>query len=240
MIDIHTHILNNVDDGSDSLENTINILKKAEKAGFSDIILTPHYIEGYYENKSNIIYDKIQNLKKEIYDQNILITIHHGNEILLTENTKNLLEKMEISTLANSRYILFELPFSNRILNLENIIYNIKLLGFIPILAHPERYMYIQEKPEEIKNILDSGVYIQSNYGSFIGKYGKSAKQTAEFLLKQHLISFMGTDTHKQGYEYDEMVEILKKMKNICGNEKYIEKITTINPKNILEDLDME
>lgn len=237
MIDVHSHILNNVDDGSSSLEGTINTLKKAEEAGFSDIILTPHYIEGYYDNTKNFIKRKIKELKQEVYKENIIIELHQGNEILLTENTTELLKKGRIAPLANSKYILFELPFSNKMLNFEQIIYDIKANGYLPILAHPERYSYVQENPNYIIDIIQSGVLIQSNYGSFIGQYGKTAKQTVEILLQNHLIHFLGTDTHKQGFVYENMKAILKQIKNCEDDEKYLNDITEINPKQIIDDM---
>ena len=239
MIDIHSHILNNVDDGSSSLNNSIDILKKAEKAGFSDIILTPHYIEGYYENNRKLIKEKINELKKQVYEEDIIIQLHQGNEILLTEKTPVMLEQFKISSLANSRYILFELPFSNRMLNLEQIIYVIKANGYIPILAHPERYTYIQENPNNLIEIIKFGILIQSNYGSFIGQYGKLAKQTAKILLQNKLIHFLGTDTHKQGFIYENINQILKQLKDDLGDERYINEITNTNPKKILNDVDI-
>ncbi|MBO5349470.1 MAG: hypothetical protein J6A89_06620 [Clostridia bacterium] len=239
MIDIHSHILNNVDDGSNSLNNSIDILKKAEQADFSDIILTPHYIEEYYENTKKQIKEKIAKLKKEVYKEDIITELHQGNEILLTEKTPELLINSQISTLANSRYILFELPFSNKMLNLAQIIYILKANGYIPILAHPERYTYIQENPNNIIEIIKQGVLIQSNYGSFIEQYGKIAKQTAEILLENHLIHFLGTDTHKQGFIYENINEILKKLEYISGDQRYINEITEANPKNIINDLDI-
>lgn len=239
MIDIHSHILNNVDDGSNSLDNTIDILKKAEQANFTNIILTPHYIEGYYENTKSKIKKNINELKKEIYKEDIITQLHQGNEILLTENTPVLLAKSKISTLANSRYILFELPFSNRILNLGQIIYEIKANGYIPILAHPERYTYIQENPNNLIEIIKYGVLIQSNYGSFTGQYGKTAKQTVEILLQNNLIHFLGTDTHRQGYVYENIKAILKRLEEISGDERYIYEVTTKNPQKILDDLDI-
>ncbi|MBP3502325.1 MAG: hypothetical protein J6K42_02450 [Clostridia bacterium] len=239
MIDIHSHILNNVDDGSKSLDNTIDNLKKAEQADFTDVILTPHYIEGYYENTKNKIKNKINELKKEIYKEDIIIQLHQGNEILLTENTPSLLAKSKISTLANSRYILFEIPFSNRMFNLGEIIYKIKADGHIPILAHPERYTYIQENPNNLIEIIKHGVLVQSNYGSFAGQYGKTVKQTAEILLQNNLIHFLGTDTHRQGYIYENIKAILKRLEEVSGDERYIYEITTTNPKKILDDLDI-
>lgn len=239
MIDIHSHILNNVDDGSDSLEDTLNILRKAEKAGFSDIILTPHYIENYYDNTKDFINKKINELKQSLYREEIIVNLHQGNEIMLTDNTPKLLQEWKIVSLANSRYVLFELPFSNRMLNFENIIFELKEIGAIPVLAHPERYLYIQENPDELLEMLNLGILLQSNYGSFMGLYGKKAKTTAELLLKNKLIHFLGSDTHKQGTIYENIDKIIKDLVHISGNSKYIRKITTINPQNILNDFEI-
>ncbi len=240
MIDIHSHILNNVDDGSDSLENTLNILRKAEEAGFSDIILTPHYIENYYENTKDLISEKINELKQSLYREEIIVNLHQGNEIMLTDNTPKILQECDISSLANSRYILFELPFSNRILNFENIIFELKEIGAIPVLAHPERYIYIQENPDELLKMMNLGILVQSNYGSFMGLYGKKAKVTAEILLKNKLIHFLSSDTHKQGTIYENIDKIIKNLIHISGDNKYIRKITTINAQDILNDFEFE
>lgn len=240
MIDIHSHILNNVDDGSDSLENTLNILRKAEEAGFSDIILTPHYIENYYENTKDLISEKINELKQSLYREEIIVNLHQGNEIMLTDNTPKILQECDISSLANSRYILFELPFSNKMLNFENIIFELKEIGAIPVLAHPERYIYIQENPDELLKMMNLGILVQSNYGSFMGLYGKKAKVTAEILLKNKLIHFLSSDTHKQGTIYENIDKIIKNLIHISGDNKYIRKITTINAQDILNDFEFE
>lgn len=239
MIDIHSHILNNVDDGANSLDNTLQILTKAEKAGFSDIILTPHYIEGYYENTRQLIHEKIKPLKQVLYKEELAITLHQGNEIFLTENTPRLIEELQVSTLANGRYVLFEIPFTSKMLNLEQIMYNLIDLGCIPIIAHPERYTFIQENPANIIPLIKMGVLVQCNYGSFVGSYGKAAKNTAEILLENKLVHFLGTDTHRQGYIYDNIDQILRRLENVSGDERYINELTTINPKKVLEDEDI-
>lgn len=239
MIDIHSHILNGVDDGAESISNSMEILKKAEEAGFTDIILTPHFIEDYYVNSRRRIKPRIVSLKKELYSENVVVQLYHGNEILLTENTLSLLEENKIATLANSRYILFELAFSNKMLNLGQLIYEIKAKGYIPILAHPERYSYIQENPRAITEIINYGVFIQCNYGSFIGQYGKAAKRTAEILLENHIIHFLGSDTHKHGFIYENMESIKKRLIEVSKDPIYIENITTNNQMNIINDLDM-
>lgn len=239
MIDIHSHILNNVDDGSTSLENTLEILKKAENAGFTDVILTPHYIEGYYENKRSDMHCRIRNLKKVLYRENIIVNLHQGNEIFLTENSPELIKRGDIATLGNTRYVLFEVPFSGKMMNLEEIIYKIKDLGLIPVLAHPERFSFIQENPDNLIKMLKMGVLAQSNYGSFMGFYGKEVQQTAEVLLQNKLIQFLGSDTHKHGQIYENIDKILRKIKSISGDDKYINEITTTNARDMLNDLDI-
>ena len=239
MIDIHSHILNNVDDGSTSLENTLEILKKAENAGFTDVILTPHYIEGYYENKRPEIHNRIKNLKKVLYRENIIINLYHGNEVFLTEKTPELMRNGDIATLGNSRYVLFEVPFSGKMLNLEEIIYSLKDMGLVPVLAHPERFSFIQENPENLIKLLKMGVLAQSNYGSFMGFYGKEVQQTAEVLLENKLIQFLGSDTHKHGQIYENIDKIMKKIESISGDERYINEITYSNARDVLNDLDV-
>ncbi len=239
MIDIHSHILANVDDGSTSMENSLEILKKAEIAGFSDVILTPHYIEDYYENTVSTINENIKELKQNLYNEDILVSIHHGNEIFLTENSPRLVQEGKIATLANSRYALFEVPFTSKMLNLEEIICNFTEYGLIPVLAHPERFSFIQEDTNNLVKLLKMGVLAQSNYGSFMGFYGKDAKNTAEILLQNRLIQFLGSDTHRQGHIYENIDKIIKKLEIITEDERYIYSLTTSNPKCILEDLDL-
>lgn len=239
MIDIHSHILNEVDDGSVSLENSIEILKKAESAGFTDIILTPHFIEGYYENIKSEISPKIRALKQAEYDENIEVTLHHGNEIFLSENTPKLIYDCKASTLANSRYVLFEVPFTTKMMTMEEILGQIIEMGAIPVLAHPERFNFIQEDPASLIKLLKMGVLAQSNYGSFIGMYGKEAKKTAEILIENRLIQFLGSDVHRHGHIYENIDKIIRKIESIVDDSKYVNDLTTNNPRCVIEDMDI-
>ena len=202
MIDVHCHLLNGVDDGCrDTIESLTNI-KLAEEAGFTDIILTPHYIENYYENDITSTKPQIAELQSKVYDNNILVKLHQGNEVYFSENIGEMIENNVVSKLARSRYVLFELPMKTKILNLDNIISQIKAAGCVPILAHPERYTFIQKNPNEVAKIISKGVLIQSNYGSILGQYGKEAQKTIIKILKNKMINLLGTDTNRQGYIY--------------------------------------
>lgn len=240
MIDIHCHLLNNVDDGAKTLEETLEGLKLAQKSGFTDIILTPHYIDDYYNNDKNLIEKKIEELKKEIVKNNILINIHQGNEIYFCDDLAKLLNMNNApSTLAGSRYVLFELPFNNKLFSLTDEITKLKKSGYIPILAHPERYSFVQENPECLKELVELGVLIQSNFGSIIGQYGKTAKKTLKILLKNNMVHFLASDTHSKGYIYENISHILKKINKIINKEQ-INQLTIENPECIIQNKEIQ
>lgn len=235
MIDVHCHLLNEVDDGCrDAIESLTNI-KLAEEAGFTDIILTPHYIENYYENDYTSIKPQIAELQSKVYDNNILVKLHQGNEVYISENIGKMIENNVVSKLARSRYVLFELPLKTKVLNLDNIISQIKTAGCVPILAHPERYTFIQKNPNEVAKIISKGVLIQSNYGSILGQYGKEAQKTIIKMLKNNMIHFLGTDTHRQGYIYGHFYRVEKEFLKYISEEKF-EELTNTNPRNIIEN----
>lgn len=235
MIDIHTHLLNNVDDGSRNVMESLNSFKLAVEAGFTDIILTPHYIEGNYENEFELIEPKIEELKTKIEDNNITVNVYHGNEVYITEHMGDLIQKGKIATLAGSKYLLFELPMNSRILTLNNVIMQIQETGAIPVLAHPERYKFVQDNPNVLRELIATGVLMQSNYGSIIGQYGKGAKKTIIKMLKYNMVHFLGTDTHRTGYIYEHFYKVRKEFLKYVSREKF-EELTTKNAECILKN----
>ena len=108
-------------------------------------------------------------------------------------------------------------------------------MGLTPIIAHPERYSYIQEEPKKIKKYLELGCKLQCNYGSILGTYGKDAKETFKYLLKNSLVDFLGSDCHAPNTIYKTIPEACKKIKKIIGEEKF-EEISTLNPRKILKN----
>lgn len=235
MIDFHSHILPNVDDGSTSVEETINILKEAQEVGFSKIISTSHYIEEYYEYNEKERMILLENIKKS--DKNLEILL--GSEIYITENIVNLVKEKKASTINNSKYILFELPMNNKTIITKETIYRIIENEYVPIIAHPERYSYVQEKPEYVEELSEMGALFQANYGSIIGMYGEKAKKTVKKLLKQNLIKFLGSDVHRTKQIYPKIPQIIKKLKKIIPEYK-IEELVLINPQKVLDNKEIK
>lgn len=237
MTDVHSHIIFDTDDGSNSIEESIELLKREAECGFSNIILTPHYIEGTnYIANNKLKKERLDNLKLELKNRNIKINIYLGNEIFISNNIVELIKNDEISSLNNTKYILVELPFHNQINNLEDILYELKISGFIPVIAHPERYTYFQEDYSLIDRLKDDEILFQSNYASILGYYGKKAESTLKYLLKNKYINFLGTDIHhsKNTYVLDNFNKIIKKIKQIAG-EKYTQEILA-NANKLIND----
>lgn len=226
MTDVHSHILFDVDDGSKSIEESISLLKKLSDIGFKNVILTPHYIKGSeYSSQNKEKLTKLKELRSEIEKQNIDINIYLGNEVFINNEICNLIKEKHIYTLNNSRYILVELPFHNQINNLEDIIYELKVKGLIPIIAHPERYTYFQNNYKEVDRLRDEGFLFQGNYASILGYYGKESQKLLKYMLKKQYIDYLGTDIHREAKTYviDNFKKIEKKITKITKQDYYDE-----------------
>ena len=235
MIDFHSHILPGIDDGSRSIEQTIRMLKEAKEAGFTKIISTSHYMEGYYESDETERIELLNEVQKNISG----IELYLGNEIYITNNMIDLIQNKQASTINNSKYVLFEFPLSAKSMNDKEVVYRLIENGFVPVIAHPERYSYVQDNPEYIEELAEMGALFQANYGSVIGMYGKKAEKTLKKLLKNDLIRFFGTDSHRIDQVYTKMPKILKKLHKVLSDEE-IEEFTVINPQKVLNNEEIE
>ena len=235
MIDFHSHILPNIDDGSRSIEETFNLIKEAKNVGFDAIISTSHYMENYYETDTperevwvNAIYENLQ-------AKNIDIRLYLGNEIYLSENIINLLENGKASTINDTSYVLFEMPLNAEPMNLYDLVYQMLQCKLVPVLAHPERYSFVQKDPDLIYDLIQKGVLMQANYGSIIGQYGEKAKIIVKKFFENRMIHFLGSDVHRQNTIYPRIPEILSILNDLIGEEK-LEELTNTNPALVLKN----
>lgn len=235
MIDFHSHILPNIDDGSRSIEETFNLIKEAEKAGFEAIISTSHYMENYYETDVPEREVWVKAIMENLKAKNISTNLYLGNEIYFTNNIIELLEKRKASTINDTSYVLFELPMNIEPMNLYDVIYDMLQYKLVPILAHPERYSFVQKEPELVYDLIEKGVLMQANYGSIIGQYGEKAQMIVQRFFENNMIHFLGSDVHRQNTIYPKIPQILDEIAAIIGGEK-LEELTTTNPKLVLQN----
>ena len=204
MIDIHNHLLFDTDDGVKNIEDSVDILRDLENFGITDVILTPHYINGTkYSKTVKDNYIKLKELRNRLELENININLYLGNEIHIDEDIFYLLKNGIISTLNGTRYILVELPMNGEYDGYIELFKDLISKGCIIILAHPERYSTIQEDFNLLYELNDIGVLFQSNLDSIIGKYGVNASNTIIKMLKERLIHFLATDIHRKKDNYN-------------------------------------
>lgn len=235
MVDVHSHIVFGVDDGAKTIEDSIEMLKEAQKAGFTDVILTPHYIEGCYEVEMTTILEKIERIKEQLEKEKIPIQIYVGNEMYITSDIMTLMDTKKASTLNQTRYVLFELPMNTECVNLTEVVYQILSAGKIPIMAHPERYSWVQKDPNKLIPLIEDGVLLQANYGSVLGQYGKTCKETVKILLEHQMIHLLGSDVHRPNHIYLKIEEAMHIIQKWIGEEAYTY-LSTVNAQKVLQD----
>jgi tyrosine-protein phosphatase YwqE len=225
-VDIHSHLLPGIDDGVKSFEESKELIQDFISLGYKKLIITPHVMSDVYNNSTEIILSKCNELKKYLEMYRIDIKIECSAEYNFDEEFINRIENNDLLPI-EKKYILFETSYYEKPINFENIIFKIQAKGYIPILAHPERYRYFQDL-EEYNKLKEKGVLFQCNINSFGGFYGKSAKKKFDYLANNNMIDFLGSDAHSKKY-----LESLKDVLNSKSFSKIFSKLSLKN-KNFL------
>lgn len=238
MIDLHSHILYSLDDGAENEEMTLNMLRIAHQDGISRIIATPHYICG--ENRYNIeaLEKRLQETVSLAEKNNIDVKLYPGNEIYLDEYALDSIKGGQCSTLAGSRYVLCELPtagFSGFLKNMENLLYNILGNGYIPVLAHVERYEYIQSDLTVLKRFLEMGCVSQMNATSINGIAGKRAQKAAREILHRNMGHIVASDAHTDRVRAPRLRQAYETVRRWLGEER-ADNIFHVHPEAILKN----
>jgi protein-tyrosine phosphatase len=229
MIDFHSHVLYGIDDGARDYSETEKLLLEAKEVGFNKIISTSHYALDCYETPEYKRKEMINELNEECRFPEIIL----GSEIFLTYNILDLLREYKASTINGTNYVLFELPLKSRFMNLKDLINKLKDNNYRIILAHPERYSIIQKDFNYLYELQEMGVLFQSNYGSILGIYGGSAKRIVKKMLKNDLVSFLGTDVHRAESIYPKLPKAISKILKYVSDETF-EDISNNNAEKIL------
>ncbi|RHW39570.1 capsular biosynthesis protein [Lysinibacillus yapensis] len=234
MIDMHSHILWNVDDGPETIEQSLTLLEQAAKEGITDIISTSHCQHPQYDAKYNVVLEQVQQLQQELKNRQIPLTLHTGHEVRLTEKLIPSIKEGSIHVLANSKYLLLELPSSHIPHYTKNIIHALLVEGITPIIAHPERNKGIAEKPERLERLIREGALAQITAGSLAGHFGRSVQKLSLNLVRANLVHTYGSDVHNlstRPFLFEKGLQFLKKKKEFEAVEMLLH-----NNKKILEN----
>ena len=238
MIDIHCHILPNVDDGSESLEESIAMAKIAESEGITKIVNTSHCHFDFKYKKGNELKLELEKFNQVLKEENINIEVLLGNELYYTSDLIERFDELDFFSMNNSKYILMEFSPINFPKNIEDVIYEIKIRGYIPIIAHAERYKQVQEDVNIVLDCIKEGALIQVNASSILGKNGEKAEDTSKKLLDNNMVHFVATDAHSSNRRRPLIKDSYNYILRNYGKE-VSEKLFIENPTAVIENRDI-
>jgi len=218
---MHSHLLPGIDDGVESLEQAISVIKGFESLGYTKLITTPHIMSDFYRNTPEIIHQKLETVKNEINRQKINITLEAAAEYNLDENFMELInDRNELLTFGN-KHVLFELSFTIKPLHLKEAVFRMQSNGYRPVLAHAERYLYFHQEQQDLQDLYDAGVILQLNLLSLSGFYSRPVRKMANALIKKGMISLLGSDCHNI-MQFAAFREVLLSSKVDYTSDKFI------------------
>lgn len=222
-VDIHSHLVPAIDDGIQTIEEGLDILREMVQLGYKKIITTPHTMMEVYPNSPKTINNGLQLMKKAIIEADIPITIEAATEYYLDESFIERLDNDEPLMTFGDNYVLFETSFINEPPFLKEATFKMNIKGYKPVYAHPERYLYLIENDDLLEEMIDRDIFFQLNLNSLTGMYSKPVQKFAEKLIDKKAVRFVGTDCHNIAH-----IEQLKR----TTETKYFKKLLELDLLN--------
>ena len=237
MIDIHSHVLPGLDDGSKDMYETVEMLSMAAESGVTDMIATPHCnIQGTFENYYNNHYiQTFREVQKAINELEIPIRLYPGAEVFVTEDLPELMSGGKILTLNGGHYMLLEFAFDDTLEFANDMLEQVSAMGIRPVIAHPERYVFLQQRPRTAYEWCEKGYVLQCNKGSFTGRFGKRCAVVAYEMLGQNLVSVIASDAHSSSRRTPVLMDTYEELLDGFATD-YLDILFEENPRRILQD----
>ncbi|MBN8855522.1 MAG: hypothetical protein BGO55_27915 [Sphingobacteriales bacterium 50-39] len=196
--DMHSHLIPGIDDGAKDMEDSIRLIRGLADLGYRKLITTPHILADFYPNTPETIGEGLRAVQAELARQSIDVELHAAAEYLIDDHFIGLLESGNPMLTLKDKLLLVELSFAVPAINLKEILFEVQLKGYQPVLAHPERYLYFGADKTWYDQLRDAGCYFQLNLLSIRGYYGKGSQELAQYLIKRKYVDFLGTDLHHE------------------------------------------
>jgi protein-tyrosine phosphatase len=214
--DMHSHLLPGIDDGAENIEHSLELIRGMRALGYKKLITTPHVMWDMYKNSHEIIREKLKIVQDAVKEAGIDVEINAAAEYFLDEHVEELLQSKEPLLNISGNMVLTEFSMAFPAYNIKDILFEMQMQGYQPIIAHPERYIYLERNKEFYTELKDIGCLFQLNLLSLAGHYGRSVNELAQYLLKNGFYNLIGTDLHHgghlEGLRRFDMPPILKKM----------------------------
>jgi protein-tyrosine phosphatase len=236
LIDLHSHLLSGIDDGSKDLAMSLAMARMAAADEISTIACTPHILPGVYNNNGPAIRRAVARLAESIAKAGIPITLVTGADVHIAPNLDVQLKDDQALTLNNSRYFLLEPPHHVLPPRLEDLIFGLQAAGYVPILTHPERLSWVEGHYDLIRRLVSSSVLMQITAGSVMGRFGRRPRYWAERMLEEGLCHLLATDAHDTEWRPPRMAEAREAVAQRIGDDEAINLVLR-RPQGILNNL---
>jgi len=241
MIDLHNHIIYKFDDGPRSLQESLDMLKIARDQGIQDVFATSHFNEIIPPDVENDYFNKLNILREKVDAGNLNITIHQGSELFYHLFLDKTIKKSAVATLAGlGKYVLIEFSLFIMPTGVKDVLFKLSLEDVTPIIAHPERYSGVIDRPELVLEYIHHGALLQVNAGSILGDFGKEIQKISMWMFENKLVHFIGSDAHgikgRRTFKLHEAVEELL----YHFDKQYIIPLVTKNPRKIIDSEKIE
>lgn len=223
-IDIHSHLLPGIDDGAKSFEDTLGLTQSLQNFGISQFITTPHIIQHVWDNTREQIITTKNNTVEALAKNNITIPFQAAAEYLMDDQFVKLLQSNDLLTLKDN-YVLVEISYINAPIQLYSILFDLRVAGYIPVLAHPERYLFYHNNFAEYQKLKKAGCLFQLNLLAVVGYYGENIAKIADKLLQKGMYDFVGSDVHHSKHiaAFNDKIKLkdVAPLKEIIGNNQF-------------------
>ena len=222
--DMHSHLLPGLDDGLKTLDESVEFITELQALGYRKLICTPHIISDIYPNSATTIWPRLEAVRKALKEKKIDMPIEAAAEYMVDLEMEKLVQSGKPLLTFGRNLILIEMSYMAPSPNMERVIFQLRMKGLQPVLAHPERYGYLHNDFNHYQRFADLGCLLQVNLLSLLGYYGKSVKLVAEKLIKSNMIDLLGTDMHHQKH--------LSGLKELAGRKDFYKLLENASIKN--------
>jgi len=193
---MHSHLIPRIDDGSPDIETSLELIRGMIDLGYTKLITTPHVMWDMYKNERADVLENLEILRSAVKEVGLDIEINAAAEYFLDDHVADLIKKNEPLLTISGNMVLVEFSMAQPSMNLKDILFDLQMHGYQPVLAHPERYIYLERSKEFYDELKDIGCFFQLNLLSLGGYYGKSVHELAQYLIKKEFYDLVGSDLH--------------------------------------------
>ncbi|HEV8286815.1 MAG TPA: CpsB/CapC family capsule biosynthesis tyrosine phosphatase [Chitinophagaceae bacterium] len=194
--DMHSHLLPGIDDGSSDMETSLKLIKGMKELGYKKLITTPHIMWDMYQNTAELILKKLEEVKNKLKEEQIDIDLQAAAEYFIDDHLAELLKQKESLLTFGNKLVLVEFSMASQPFDLKDVLFEMQIQGYQPVIAHPERYAYLDQNKRFYSELKDAGLFFQLNILSLSGYYGTPVFELARYLAKNQYYDLVGTDLH--------------------------------------------